>query len=146
MRWLFAHPAPVDHDRVVAAIGAAEARTSGRIRVLLARHRAPRPVAAARKHFRKLSIAQLPQHNGVLIFVAPRSRTFAVIGDKGVHEQCGEAFWTELAAAMTGYFKKGDFTAGLVHGIERAGAALAAHFPPEGPGGGSAAGNVEEVD
>ncbi|HEX3729411.1 MAG TPA: TPM domain-containing protein [Opitutaceae bacterium] len=146
MRWLFAHPAPVDHGRVVAAIAAAESRTSGKIRVLLARHRAPRPIAAARKHFTKLSIAHLPERNGVLIFVAPRSRTFAVIGDRGVHEKCGEGFWTELAAAMTGYFKRGDFTEGLVHGIERAGAALAAHFPPEGPGGGSAPDGVEEVD
>ena len=146
MRWLFAHPAPVDHDRVVAAIAAAETRTSGRIRVLLARHRAPHPIAAAQKHFRKLSIAQLPQHNGVLIFVAPRSRTFAVIGDRGVHEKCGEGFWQEMAAAMTGYFKKGDFTEGLLHGVERAGALLAEHFPPEGAGGGPAAGSLEEVD
>jgi uncharacterized membrane protein len=31
---------------------------------------------------------------------------------------------------MEGYFKRGDFTGGLVHGIARAGALLAAHFPP----------------
>jgi uncharacterized membrane protein len=131
MRWLFSSPLPVDHDRVNAAIVAAEAGTSGRIRVLLARHRAPQPVAAAQRHFQRLGIAQLPERNGVLIFVAPRSRTFAVIGDQGVHEKCGKSFWTELAAAMTVYFKKGDFTDGLVHGIERAGVLLAEHFPAQ---------------
>ncbi|HVW21408.1 MAG TPA: TPM domain-containing protein [Opitutaceae bacterium] len=146
MRWLFAHPAPVDQGRIVAAIAAAEARTSGRIRVLLARHRAPHPVAAAQKHFGKLAIAGLPQRNGVLIFVAPRSRTFAVVGDRGVHEKCGEAFWRELASAMRGYFQKDDFTEGLLHGIERAGQLLAEHFPPEAAGGGPAAGSLEEVD
>lgn len=146
MRWLFAHPAPVDHDRIVAAIAAAEARTSGRIRVLMARHRAPRPMASARKHFAKLSIASLPQRNGVLIFVAPRSRTFALIGDQGVHEKCGEAFWKDLSAAMAGYFRKGEYTEGLVHGIERAGALLAEHFPAGDPPASPEAGTVEDVD
>jgi uncharacterized membrane protein len=146
MRWLFSSPLPVDHDRVNTAIVAAEGRTSGRIRVLLARHRAPQPVAAAQRHFQRLGIAQLPEHNGVLIFVAPRSRTFAVIGDRGVHEQCGETFWTDLAAAMTVYFKKGDFTEGLVHGIERAGVLLAEHFPAGAGPAGSAPDAVEEVD
>ena len=145
MRWIFANPLDVDHDRVNAAIVAAEARTSGRIRVLVARHRAPHAVAAAQRHFQRLGIAQLPKRSGVLIFVAPRSRTFAVIGDQGVHEKCGDAFWRELAAAMTIYFKKGDFTAGLVHGIERAGALLAEHFPADaGPSAPPDA--VEDVD
>lgn len=146
MRWIFSSPLAIDHGRVTAAIAAAEARTSGRIRVLVARHRAPEPVAAARRHFRRLAIAQLPGRNGVLLFVAPRSRTFAVVGDQGVHEKCGEAFWTELAAAMTGFFKQGDFTAGLVHGIERAGDLLAAHFPAAGGPVAPPPDAIEDVD
>ena len=58
------------------------------------------------------------------------ARNFAVIGDRGVHERCGDSFWTELTGAMVGYFKRGEFTEGVVHGVERAGALLAAHFPP----------------
>jgi uncharacterized membrane protein len=145
MRWLFTSPLDVDHARVNAAIVAAESQTSGRIRVLVARHRAPRPVAAARHHFQRLGIAQLPQRNGVLLFVAPRSKTFAVIGDQGVHEKCGDAFWSELAAAMTGFFKKGEFTEGLIHGIRRAGALLAEHFPADA-GRPTPPDAVEEVD
>jgi len=122
------HPR-IDHDRVVAAIGAAERKTSGEIRVLLARHKAPDPVAAAQEHFERLGMTKTQHRNGVLIFLAPRSRTFAVIGDTAVHEKCGDAFWVELATAMTAHFKRGDFTAGLVHGIEHAGALLAEHFP-----------------
>jgi uncharacterized membrane protein len=30
---------------------------------------------------------------------------------------------------MTGHFKRGEFTAGLLHGVARAGALLAEHFP-----------------
>jgi uncharacterized membrane protein len=119
----------VDHPRVVAAIAAAEARTSGEIRVFVSRESADDPVAAARQQFERLGMTQTAERNGVLIFLAPRSHTFAVIGDQGVHERCGEAFWRELADAMTKHFQAGDFTGGLVLGIERAGEILAAHFP-----------------
>jgi uncharacterized membrane protein len=122
-------PLPIDHKAVVAAIAAAERRTSGEIRVLLARDAAPEPVPAAQRHFDRLGMTQTRDRNGVLIFLAPQSRTFAVIGDTGVHEKCGDAFWRELAAVMEKHFRAGDFTAGLIHAIERAGALLADHFP-----------------
>jgi uncharacterized membrane protein len=69
------------------------------------------------------------ERNGVLIFVAPRARKFAVIGDAGVHARCGDSFWTELAGEMTGHFRRADFTSGIVHGIRKAGQLLAQHFP-----------------
>jgi uncharacterized membrane protein len=129
MRWLFSNPARIDHERVAAAILEAEKKTSGEIRVLVARHKTRDPVAAAQRHFDRLGLAKGDRPHAVLILVSPRSRNFAVIGDRGVHEKCGDVFWTELASAMGGHFKRGDFTAGLVQGIERAGALLAAHFP-----------------
>jgi uncharacterized membrane protein len=129
MRWLFSNPAGIDHKRVAAAIAAAEKATSGEIRVVVTRHRTSDPVAAARRHFSRLGLGHT-HRNTVLILVSPRSRNFAVIGDRGVHERCGDSFWTELTGAMVGYFKRGEFTEGVVHGVERAGALLAAHFPP----------------
>lgn len=119
----------IDNAAVVAAIAAAELRTSGEIRVLVSRREAPDPVAAARLQFERLGMTKTAERNGVLIFLAPRSRTFAVLGDTGVHARCGETFWAELASAMTERFRAGDFTAGLVQGIERAGTLLAEHFP-----------------
>lgn len=120
---------PIDHPRIVAAIAAAEQRTSGEIRVFVSREPAEDPLAAAQKQFERLGMTQTAARNGVLIFVAPRSHTFAVIGDRGVHEKCGQEFWTQLAAAMTDRFRHGDFTGGLVLAIERAGELLAVHFP-----------------
>ena len=146
MRWLFSSPVKIDHDRVVAAIARAERQTSGEIRILIARNRTADPVAAARRHFVRLKMERTRDRNAVLIFIAPRSRSFAVIGDQGVHEKCGEQFWRELAASMGGLFRQGDFTAGLVHGIERAGALLAAHFPPDPGGANELPDAVEEVD
>jgi uncharacterized membrane protein len=146
MRWIFSSPAPVDHDRVLAALKIAEARTSGLIRVVLARHPTQDPLASAQRHFVRLGLAASPEHNGVLIFVAARSRNFAIVGDRGIHEKCGDEFWPKVTAAMTGYFKRGDFTGGLVHGIERAGALLGAHFPAPGALPGPTADDVQDVD
>jgi uncharacterized membrane protein len=119
----------ISHPRVVDALRKAEAGTSGEIRVLVARHKSLDPVASAQSYFNRLGMANSRHRNGVLIFVAPRSRRFAVIGDKAVHEKCGDAFWTGLAKAMEDHFRRGDFTEGLVHGIERAGELLAKTFP-----------------
>lgn len=123
---------PIDHPRVVAAIQAAERRTSGEIRVVVSPRQTDDPVALAQREFERLGMTQTAARNGVLILLAPESRTFAVIGDTGVHEKCGETFWGEVATAMSAEFQRGDFTAGLVLGIERCGSLLAAHFPRTG--------------
>lgn len=145
MNWFSSAP-KIDHDRVVAAIVAAEAKTSGEIRVILARRPHPDAIAAAQKHFERLGMTRTAARNGVLIFLAPRSRTFAVIGDTAIHEKCGDAFWTELAAAMTEHFKNNDFTAGLVHGIDRAGSLLAEHFPRQADDRNELPDTIEEAD
>jgi uncharacterized membrane protein len=117
------------HDTLVAAIREAEQKTSGEIRVLVSHKSAADPVATAQNEFIRLGLNQSPERNGVLIFVAPRTHKFAVIGDVGVHAKCGDVFWQELAKAMADYFRKSEFTEGIVHGVRKAGELLAAHFP-----------------
>ena len=129
MKIFFSPLPPIDAARVQAAIAAAEQRGSGEIRVVVSRAAAPDPVAAAQYEFSRLGMAATAARNGVLLFLAPRSRTFAIVGDEGVHARCGENFWREVAAAMEAEFRRDDFTAGLVLGIGRAGALLAEHFP-----------------
>ena len=119
----------LEHDRIVRAIAAAEARTSGEIRVFVQHGEIGDVIAAARKKFRKLGMAATRHHNGVLIFVAPRSQRFAVIGDEGIHQRCGDAFWEELVTAMQKHFKAENFTDALVHAIERTGELLSTQFP-----------------
>ena len=145
MHWRL-HMPKIDHDRVLSAIRDAEARTSGQIRVLVARHKAPDPVAVAQAYFDKLGMARSAHRNGVLIFLAPLSRRFAVIGDSGVHEKCGDAFWADLARAMEELFRRKAFTEGLVHGIERAGELLAKSFPRSPGDAPAGAPGASEVD
>jgi uncharacterized membrane protein len=117
------------HDNVVAAIRDTEKKTSGEIRVLVSPKHIEDPVTEAQKEFLHLGMDKSPHRNGVLIFVAPRAHKFAVIGDKAVHEKCGDEFWQKLAEAMTAYFRKSEFTEGIIHGVKKAGELLAEHFP-----------------
>jgi len=134
----------VDHERIVAAIREAEARSHGEIRVHVTARQVDDPQAAAAAQFDRLGMSATRERNGVLLFVAPRSRRFAVIGDRGIHERCGPEFWSEVAAAMESSFRDGRFTDGLVHGIARAGEVLAQHFPRT-PGDGDVNELADEV-
>jgi uncharacterized membrane protein len=114
---------------IVAAIQAAELKTSGELRVFISHKNIADPVVAAQKEFTRLGMAKTRDRNAVLIYLAPRTHKFAVIGDQGVHARCGDAFWQELALAMTAHFRANEFTAGIVQGIGRAGELLTEHFP-----------------
>ena len=119
----------LDNDDIVRAIGAAEQKTSGEIRVFISHKLITEVVATAQSEFDRLGMMRTRHRNGVLIFVAPNSRKFAVIGDIAVHEKCGQKFWDELAAEMTRHFVNADFSSGIIHGISTAGKLLAEHFP-----------------
>jgi uncharacterized membrane protein len=119
----------VRHDDIIEAVRRAETRTSGEIRVFISHKNMEDAVGAAQAAFVRMGMAKTPHRNGVLIFVAPKARQFAVIGDEGVHQKCGDVFWQALAAEMSGHFKKSDFTGGILHGILKAGELLAKHFP-----------------
>jgi uncharacterized membrane protein len=134
-----------DHARIVAAIAAAEHATSAQIRVVISRGRVRDSLAEAQKQFERLGMTRTAHRNGVLILLAPRVRRFAVAGDTGIHQRCGEAFWRELTDAMSSYFKRGEFTEGLEHGIAEAGRLLAAHFPRQPGDGNDLPDRVEET-
>jgi len=119
----------LDHERIVTAIREAEGRSRGEVRVHVSSQQVEDAQAAARRQFEKLGMAETAERNGVLIYVAPASQKFAVIGDSGIHEHCGSGFWTAVADAMQEDFRKGLFTDGLVKGVTRTGQALAEKFP-----------------
>src|SRR5579862_5624842 len=96
----------IEHDRVVAAIADAEKRTSGEIRVWISHRKIANALESGMRRFHKLGMHKAAERNGALVYIAPRSRVFAVIGDKAVHEKCGDAFWAEVTAQLTADLKK----------------------------------------
>ena len=75
------------------------------------------------------------ERNGILIFVAPASQSFAVLGDSGITSRAGTEPLDEMAAAMSIAFREARFSDGLVAAVERAADLLATHFPkdPDAP-------------
>ena len=120
----------LEHDRIVQAIREAEMKTSGEIRVLIQRGKLKSdPLVAAQRKFHRLDMHKTRERNAVLIFVAPRAHKFAVIGDKAVHEKCGEEFWQHIVEEMRTHFQNEKFSHALVEAIEKIGKVLASHFP-----------------
>ena len=125
----------VDQARVVAAIREAERVTSGEIRVSVAHLFWGDVEKTAKRAFQRLGMERTAESNGVLIFLVPSRKRFAILGDTGIHEKVGQAFWNDVSACLTSQFRRGAFTEGLVEGIRMVGDRLAAHFPATGESG-----------
>lgn len=120
----------LEHDRIVKAIRDAESKTSGEIRVFIQRGELKvDPLAAARKRFHRLGMQKTAERNAVLIFVAPRAHKFAIVGDKAIHQKCGDDLWQRLVAQMREHFRMENFTDAILDAIREIGEALAAQFP-----------------
>lgn len=119
----------IDGGKIKEAIQKAEQRTSGEIRVSVAPLFWGSVEKAADKAFVRMGMTRTRQRNGVLIFVVPARRKFVVLGDQGIHEKVGQEFWNRVAAAVSERFREGDFTGGLLKGIEEVSEQLATHFP-----------------
>jgi uncharacterized membrane protein len=118
-----------DSDRIVQAISAAERRTSGEIRVHVTKHSPKNLEQRAERRFHRLGMTKTAERNGVLIYIAPKARSFRILGDAAIHEKAGQEFWTQVAAVLEEHFRRGEFTEGVVRAVERVGELLASHFP-----------------
>ena len=121
----------VEHHRLVEAIGEAEKRTSGEIRVWVSHRKIKDALAAAQKRFLREGMHQTAERNAVLVYIAPRTQVFAVIGDAGVHEKCGDEFWQEVTTRLSADLKKESITQAIINAVCKIGDLLAAHFPPK---------------
>ncbi len=119
----------LDEKKIVAAIAEAEKKTSGEIRVYISDKKRDDPLTAAKNRFEKLGMTKTRLRNGVLIYIAPVSQKFAIVGDSGINEKCGEKFWRRLSAEMSELLKEGKFTQAIVQTLNEAGAMLARYFP-----------------
>jgi uncharacterized membrane protein len=118
-----------DEQEIVSAIGIAEKNTSGEIRVHIEKETSIAPLDRAMEVFRNLNMENTQERNGVIIYVAIKSKQFAIYGDKGINEKVGHDFWDCTKDVMANQFKNGNFKQGLIEGILRAGEQLKTHFP-----------------
>src|SRR5207249_12183381 len=88
----------IDHEKIGEAIQKAEHRTSGEIRVSVARLFWGNVHKAAEKAFVRLGMTRTKDRNGVLFFVVPSRWKFVVLGDSVIHERVGQECWHRVDA------------------------------------------------
>jgi uncharacterized membrane protein len=121
----------LDEAQIVAAIQAAERKTSGEIRVFVTNRGlgGDSVVNRAAARFEKLGMTATRDRNAILLYFVPRANQFAIVGDKGIHEKCGETFWNDVTSGIREKLVQGRFTEALVGAIEVTGEILARYFP-----------------
>ncbi len=67
--------------------------------------------------------------NGVLLFIAPEQKTFAILGDQGINAVVPPDFWKEERDLIQTHFRQGAFCEGICLAIAQVGEKLKIHFP-----------------
>ncbi|TCP97685.1 putative membrane protein [Cricetibacter osteomyelitidis] len=123
---------PVDKTQIENTIAELEKCTSAEVRVFIER-KMPKAVKTAFERacevFRQLEMEQTQHRNGVLIYLAYKEHQCYLLGDQGIHQFVGDHFWQATCDMMVSFFKQGEFTLGIVRGIEHIGKELSIHFP-----------------
>jgi uncharacterized membrane protein len=118
-----------EQEMLVRSIEEAERHTSGEIRLHLESLCLGNEIKAAKRVFTGLKMHKTAEHNGVLIYIATMSHKIAVIGDKGIHEKLGTAFWEELVQKLISRFREGRKAEALAECIIECGRQLGKYFP-----------------
>lgn len=117
-------------DRIESAIVRAEQVSSGEIRVHITTKQEYEDILlAAVDTFADLGMDKTAERNGVLIYICPVRKEFAIIGDEGINTLVGQDFWDATRDVMLTEFKKGRFADGIIAGVKQAGESLAKYFP-----------------
>ncbi len=119
--------------RVADAIREAELGTTGHIAVRIVPDRDVDALARAKEEFERAGLHGAEHRNASLILIAPRAHSYAVLGDKALHERVGDAFWQQVVDEMRPELARNHLDTAVLHAIHRVGAELRRHFPTAAP-------------
>ncbi len=120
-----------EEAEVVEAIRMAEKNTSGEIRVHIEKRTDIASIDRAMAVFHELKMDETQLRNGVIIYVAVKSKQFSIYGDKGINDKVTADFWNSTKDIMAAHFRNGFNKSALIDGIYSAGEQLKKHFPFE---------------
>jgi uncharacterized membrane protein len=118
-----------EREQILHAVKEAEAQTSGEIRVHIDTACKGDVMDETAYWFAQMGMHKTALRNGVLIYLAPNEKKFAIIGDQGINQVVAPDFWDKVKELMQARFREGQFAAGLTEGIKLAGEQLKANFP-----------------
>lgn len=127
---------PVALQRIQAAIAHTEASHAGEIRFAIEaslpwsylRRNAPARQRAAML-FAKLRVWDTEANNGVLLYVDLADHAIEIVADRGIARHVPRHEWEAACNLVRSHFRRGEYEAGVIAGIETIGKLLAQHFP-----------------
>ncbi len=121
----------MEETEIVAAIAEAENLTSAEIRVHISHSYKPSDVVkSAAKTFKTLGMHKTVDRNGILIFLAPHTKQFAIFGDEGINSKVADGQWDQMRDAMQSHFQQQQFKTGVILGIQESAQLLSKYFSP----------------
>src|SRR5579862_5429503 len=128
-------------DLIEQAIKQGEATHSGQVRFAVEGALDGRPLfsgQSARERaldiFSRLRIWDTAHNNGVLIYLLLADRKVEIVADRGIDAKVGAGGWRKICAGMEADFRGGNFTGGVIKGIQAVSRELATYFPKQGAG------------
>ncbi len=89
---------------------------------------------AAMEQFYARGLTQTPNRMGVMIFVSMEEHYARIVADDGVAARVEQRQWQEAVDVLIDHLRENRIADGFVAAIEKCGAILAAHAPPDGSG------------
>jgi uncharacterized membrane protein len=88
--------------------------------------------ARAEELFALLKVWDTADNCGVLLYVQLVDRDIEIVADRGIAARVAQSEWEAICRAMEESFRKNEFVAGTLEGIERITTLLAKNFPADG--------------
>jgi uncharacterized membrane protein len=133
------HFSDIALHEIEKAIAASEKKHAGEIRFVVEAGLHPyeimfkkSPKARAVELFGRLNIWDTEHNNGVLIYLLLADRDVEIVADRGINQHVGHDGWEVICREMEALFRKGEFEAGVLHGIDKISIVLEKHFPQKG--------------
>ncbi|MDO8549421.1 MAG: TPM domain-containing protein [Ignavibacteria bacterium] len=120
--------------RISNKIKEMEKKTAGEIRVSIKEkksffQRNKTLKLLAEEEFFRLGMNKTSDKTGILIFLLIKERQFYILADKGIDDKVEPATWNSIKDKMQDMFSKGEFSKGILFGIEEVGKILSSYFP-----------------
>ena len=123
-----------DFLRISNKIKEMEKITAGEIRVaikegkhFLAKKKTTRELAE--QEFHNLKMNETRDKTGILLYLLLKERQFYILADSGINEKVKQETWDKIRDEMQNEFREGQFSKGMLLGIEKVGKILGEHFP-----------------
>jgi uncharacterized membrane protein len=118
-----------EEQEIIEAIVIAEKNTSGEIRVHIEENCTIPSMERAKEVFHFLNMDATKLKNGVLFYICTKTKSFAILGDRGINDLVAPDFWNSTKDVVIEKFKNGQYKDGLIKGIIEAGKQLKKYFP-----------------